>query len=101
VQLEALSSNPNLSAGPGNTIASGAISNTDARIASFTYLDLTAAMKLMDKVEFRLGVNNMLDKQAPAIGSTNQPGITANGNTFPQVYDALGRFFFAQVSVQF
>jgi len=101
VQLETLSSNPNLSAGPGNTIASGAISNTDARIASFTYLDLTAAMKLMDKVEFRLGVNNMLDKQAPAIGSTNQPGTTANGNTFPQVYDALGRFFFAQVSVQF
>jgi iron complex outermembrane receptor protein len=101
VQLESLSSNPNLSAGAGNTIASGAISNTDARIASFTYIDLTAAVKLADKVQFRLGVNNILDKQAPAIGSTNQPGTTANGNTFPQVYDSLGRYIFGQVSVQF
>jgi iron complex outermembrane receptor protein len=101
VQLEALSSNPNLSAGPGKTIANGFISNTDARIPSFSYIDLTAAIKLIDKVEFRLGVNNILDKQAPAVGATNQPGTTANGNTFPQVYDALGRFIFGQISVQF
>ena len=101
VQLETLSSNPNLSAGPGKTIASGAISNTDARIQSFTYIDLTTSMKLTDKISFRLGINNILDKQAPAIGLTNQPGITANGNTFPQVYDALGRYIFGQLSVQF
>ena len=101
VQLETLSSNPNLSAGPGNTIASGAISNTDARIASFSYLDLTGSVKLAGNVSLRVGVNNILDKQAPAIGSTNQPGTTANGNTFPQVYDALGRFIFGRVAVQF
>jgi iron complex outermembrane receptor protein len=101
VQLEALSSNPNLSAGPGNTIASGGISNTDARIPSFSYIDLTAAVKLADKIQFRVGVNNVLDKQAPAIGSTNQPSISANGNTFPQVYDALGRYIFGTLTVQF
>ena len=101
VQLETLSGNPNLSAGPGNTIASGAISNTDARIPSFSYIDLTSSIRLTDKISFRLGVNNILDKQAPAVGLTNQPAITANGNTFPQVYDALGRYLFGQVSVQF
>jgi outer membrane receptor protein involved in Fe transport len=101
VQLESLSSNPNLSAGPGNTIASGAISNTDARIPSFSYIDLTGSIKLADKVSFRLGVNNILDKQAPAIGLTNQPGTTANGNTFPQVYDSLGRYIFGTLTVQF
>jgi outer membrane receptor protein involved in Fe transport len=101
VQLETLSSNPNLSAGPGKTIANGAISNTDARIPSFTYIDLTGSMKLADKISFRLGVNNILDKQAPAIGLTNQPGTTANGNTFPQVYDALGRYIFGELTVQF
>jgi outer membrane receptor protein involved in Fe transport len=101
VQLETLSGNPNLSAGPGNTIASGAISNTDARIPSFSYIDLTSSIRLTDKISFRIGVNNILDKQAPAIGLTNQPGTTANGNTFPQVYDALGRYIFGQLAVQF
>jgi iron complex outermembrane receptor protein len=101
VQLEALSSNPNLSAGPGKTIANGFISNTDARIPSFTYIDFTASMKVTDKIQMRIGCNNILDKQAPAIGSTNQPGTTANGNTFPQVYDALGRYIFGTLVVQF
>jgi outer membrane receptor protein involved in Fe transport len=101
VQLESLSGNPNLSAGPGNTIASGAISNTDARIPSFTYIDITGSIKLADKISFRLGINNLLDKQAPAIGLTNQPGTAANGNTFPQIYDALGRYIFGQLAVQF
>jgi len=101
VQLEQLSGNPNLSAGPGNTIASGAISNTDARIPSFTYIDLTASMKLTDKISFRLGVNNILDKQAPAVGLTNLASISGNGNTFPQIYDSLGRYIFGQAVVQF
>jgi outer membrane receptor protein involved in Fe transport len=90
-----------LSAGPGNTIASGAISNTDARIPSFSYVDLTASMRVTDKISFRVGCNNILDKQAPAVGSTNQPGVSANGNTFPQVYDALGRYIFGTLTVQF
>jgi outer membrane receptor protein involved in Fe transport len=101
VQLESLSSNPNLSAGAGNTIASGAISNTDARIPSFSYIDLTGSIRLAEKISFRMGINNILDKQAPAIGLTNQPGTSANGNTFPQVYDALGRYIFGQLTVQF
>jgi iron complex outermembrane receptor protein len=103
VQLETLSSNPNLNSGlPGAaSIASGAISNTDARIPSFTYIDFTASIKVADKIQLRVGVNNILDKQAPAIGITNQPGTTANGNTFPQVYDSLGRYLFGQLSVQF
>jgi iron complex outermembrane receptor protein len=102
VQLETLSSNPNLSAGAGNTVASGAIPNTDARIPSYTYLDLTASMKVTDKIQLRVGVNNVLDKQAPAIGgSVDQPLPSVNGNTFPQVYDALGRFIFGSLTVQF
>ena len=102
VQLETLSSNPNLSAGPGCTVASGCIPNTDQRIPSYTYVDLSAAMKVMDKVTMRVGCNNLLDKQAPAIGgSTDQPLPAVNGNTFPQVYDPLGRYFFAQLTVQF
>ncbi|HEY3784629.1 MAG TPA: TonB-dependent receptor [Steroidobacteraceae bacterium] len=101
VLLESLSSNPNLAAAPGLTIANGGISNTDARIPSFSYFDMTASYNVSDKIQFRVGCNNVLDKQAPAIGTTNQPGTVANGNTFPQVYDALGRFIFGTLTVQF
>ena len=102
VQLETLSSNPNLSGGPGCTVASGCISNTDQRIPSYTYVDMSAAMKVAEKVQMRIGCQNVLDKQAPAIGgSTDQPLPAVNGNTFPQVYDPVGRYFFAQLTVQF
>jgi outer membrane receptor protein involved in Fe transport len=49
----------------------------------------------------RVGVNNVFDKDPPIIGATNLPGVAGNGNTFPQVYDSLGRFIFGQLTVQF
>jgi iron complex outermembrane recepter protein len=101
VQLEQLSYNPLISAGAGATVANGGISNTDAHIASFNYLDLTASMKVSDKVTVRIGANNVLDKSPPVIGSNNLPSTSGNGNTFPQVYDALGRYIFGQVIAQF
>jgi iron complex outermembrane recepter protein len=100
VALESLSGNPNLQPA-GATIANGGISNTDSRIPSFSYLDLTASVKLADKISLRLGVNNLLDKSPPVIGLTNLPGTSGNGNTFPQVYDSLGRFLFGTLTVQF
>lgn len=101
VKSEQFSTNPNLGA-IGGTIANGVISNTDAFISSFNYIDLTAAVKLGDKVTLRLGVNNVFDKDPPVIGASTLPGPPAgNGNTFPQVYDSLGRFIFGQIIAQF
>jgi outer membrane receptor protein involved in Fe transport len=101
VKLEQLSANPNISAAAGDTIANGGISNTDAFIPSYSYFDLTASMKLNDKVTVRLGCNNILDKDPPIIGTTSLPSTSGNGNTFPQVYDSLGRYLFAQITAQF
>jgi len=100
-QLEQLSYNPNIGAAAGATIANGGISNTDARIASYSYFDLTASLKVGEKASLRLGVNNILDKAPPVIGTTDLPSTTGNGNTFPGVYDSLGRYFFGQFEVQF
>jgi iron complex outermembrane recepter protein len=100
MKLDSLSPQANLSAFP-NTVANGGISSTDAAIKAYNYLDLSAAVKLMDKMTFRVGVNNVFDKDPPVIGGTNLPGVAGNGNTFPQVYDALGRFIFGQLTVQF
>jgi outer membrane receptor protein involved in Fe transport len=46
----------------------------------------------------RLGINNVLDND-PSI--TTSVGTTGNGNTYPQVYDALGRYLFAGATVKF
>ena len=101
MKLDTLSPNPNLAAQGGATIANGGISSTDAAIKAYNYLDVSAAVKLADKITLRVGVNNIFDKDPPIIGSTNLPSTAGNGNTFPQVYDALGRFIFGQVIAQF
>jgi len=101
VKLEQLSANPNLAAPSGGTIANGGISNTDAYLSSYSYFDVTAAVKLADKLTLRLGCNNLLDKPPPIVGDTNLPLPVGNGNTFPGVYDALGRYLFAEVTAQF
>jgi outer membrane receptor protein involved in Fe transport len=100
MKLDALSPQANLSQAPA-TVANGGISSSDAAIKAFNYLDLSAAIKVADKITFRVGVNNVFDKDPPVIGGTNLPGVAGNGNTFPQVYDSLGRFIFGQITAQF
>jgi iron complex outermembrane recepter protein len=102
VKYQGLSTNANLALPSTATIANGGISNTDAILSSRSYFDLTAALKVADKITFRLGVNNIFDKNPPLVGATYGPGPpTANGNTFPGVYDSLGRYIFGEAIVQF
>jgi iron complex outermembrane recepter protein len=103
MKLDSLSPQANLSAflATGATVANGGIASSDAAIKAYNYLDLSAAVKLADKLTFRVGVNNVFDKDPPVIGGSNLPGVAGNGNTFPQVYDSLGRFIFGQLTVQF
>ena len=68
---------------------------------SFSYLDMSAAWRITDKITARLGCNNLLDKSPPVIGSTNLPAPPiGNGNTMPGTYDWGGRFVFANFEVQ-
>lgn len=70
----------------------------DARFGAVSYFDLTLTARLQQKLNLRLGVNNIFDKEPP-IGGGNIPAGFGNGNTFPQVYDALGRYMFAGFTV--
>jgi len=109
VKLESLSPNLNTRGNdPGNSgytnaelIANGWVSNTDAYWSSRSYLDLTGSVNLSDHWNLRVGINNLLDKSPPLAGSTNLPATFGNGNTFPQVYDSLGRYLFATITAQF
>lgn len=73
-----------------------------ARIAAQDYLDATITYRVADRYSLRFGVRNFLDREPPII-SAGQFGACAaplcNGNTFPQLYDPLGRFVFAGVSM--
>jgi len=73
-------------------------------VPSYSYLDLTASMTFAEKYTFRVGANNVLDKTPPIIpsgGVNDCPTGPCNGNTWAQVYDALGRQIFATVTVDF
>jgi len=74
----------------------------DARIPTISYLDLRVAYT-WDKITARVGVNNVLDKDPPTIDTANSGGnqIFAESNTFPSVYDTLGRYLFLNVTVDF
>jgi iron complex outermembrane receptor protein len=70
---------------------------TDAHIPDYSYLDLSFKYRVNDKVSLRGGVNNVLDTVPPLLDS-NSFGISAppfgNGNTYPELYDPLGRYMF-------
>ncbi|MGJ8668710.1 MAG: TonB-dependent receptor domain-containing protein [Oceanococcus sp.] len=78
--------------------ASGAAA-AEQEIGSYSYFDLGATVPY-GNLSFRVGLNNILDRDPPVIGDA-LPGIVGNGNTFPQVYDALGRYVFLGVTADF
>jgi outer membrane receptor protein involved in Fe transport len=105
VKNDYLSSDTTLRAASGQTdaqlISNGYVSNTDAYLSSRSYIDLTGSVKLNDVVTMRVGVNNLLDKDPPIFGASNCSVGQCNGNTFPQVYDSLGRYLFVKLTAQF
>ncbi|MGI8931138.1 MAG: TonB-dependent receptor domain-containing protein, partial [Sphingomicrobium sp.] len=101
VKSEALSSNETLN-GPF-------VFNPGGRIKAHNYFDLATTFTFGDHYNFRLGVNNILDKMPPLVTSGNAgragsnlcPAGPCNGNTYPGTYDALGRYLYAGVTLDF
>jgi iron complex outermembrane receptor protein len=96
VDLDTTSNDPAL-----HDASAGARPATDLRFKSQDYFDLLTTFKIKDNYSFRAGVNNVLDKAPPLVGGSNCPGTVCSGNTFPQVYDALGRYFFIGLTADF
>ncbi|MDI1326702.1 MAG: TonB-dependent receptor [Brevundimonas sp.] len=82
--------------------AGGSLNNGGARLDRYfdaeNYFDLAATWQVMDTVTFRAGVNNVFDNDPQLSYSV---GTTGNGNTYPQLYDALGRYVFFGVTANF
>jgi iron complex outermembrane recepter protein len=96
VRNDGLSPDVDLSGGGANAPAPGS-----AKIPKQSYFDLAFTAKVRNNFNFRIGANNILDKQPPLGGSEVVGAPFGNGNTYPQVYDSLGRYLFAGVTVEF
>jgi len=85
-RLDATSSNPFLAA---------PFAAADAGLAARNYFDLSVNWRLSWRLQIRAGVNNLFDIDPPVVG-VGATGVfpTTNGNTFPGLYDCLGRFAF-------
>ncbi|HLZ76814.1 TonB-dependent receptor domain-containing protein [Phenylobacterium sp.] len=94
VTLDAYNANPQLN-NPGIQYES------DRTFGARNYIDLTANFTVHNNLNFRVGVNNVFDKDPPITGSSNCPVGFCNGGTYAQVYDTLGRFVFVGLSADF
>ncbi len=65
-------------------------------VGAYNLFDLAFGFQVNERFTLNLGVNNLFDKTPPIIGNNQQ-----QANTFPGVYDVLGRDFFVSVNMNF
>ncbi|MGH7027172.1 TonB-dependent receptor domain-containing protein [Brevundimonas sp.] len=70
----------------------------DREFDAMNYIDLAATWQARDNVSVRAGVNNVFDIDPPLSTSV---GTTGNNNTYPQLYNAMGRYIFFGVTANF
>ena len=97
-----MENNTNLQNGSATGPAPGGVARPGlARIGAQNYIDLALTFRMSNHYSFRLGANNLFDRQPPITASQACPAGICNGNAFSQVYDALGRYIYAGVTLDF
>jgi outer membrane receptor protein involved in Fe transport len=66
------------------------------RVGAYDLFDLAFAFNVNDNLTLNMGINNLFDKAPPIIGD-NQ----GQANTYPGVYDVIGRDFFISANFRF
>jgi outer membrane receptor protein involved in Fe transport len=74
---------------------------SNRRLQAQSYFDLALSAKIKDQLNLRIGANNIFDRDPPVGGSQAVAAPFGNGNTYPQVYDSLGRYLFAGFTLDF
>ncbi len=83
------------------SVLGGATQPNNLRIPSVSYFDLALTADVGDHFKFRLGANNVLDKTPPLTSGAACPAGPCNGNSWAQVYDSIGRYVYAGVTLDF
>jgi outer membrane receptor protein involved in Fe transport len=68
-------------------------SGEDFHLPSTSYIDVAGVWNVTEDVSVRLGMNNVFDEDPPL-------APRGSGNTLPDAYDALGRYWFAGMTVR-
>jgi len=75
---------------------------TNRELAARDYFDVAASWSINKTFTVRAGINNLFDKDPPIVtNALAGPSIFGNGNTFPQLYDTLGRLVFVNAVAKF
>lgn len=82
-----------------NSHLTGTPRAAESHFASANYFDLAGTYYFTKKISLTAGMNNMFDRDPPI---TSKYGTgQGNGNTFPSMYDALGRKLFMNLTAKF
>ncbi len=82
-----------------NPLLKGNVNAVDRTLPKMNYLDLYGSYALTRNITVAAGINNLLDKDPPI---TSQYGTgQGNVNTFPSMYDAMGRKIFLNMTAKF
>lgn len=78
--------------------------NADAQIKAFDYFDLAVDWTVREGVDLRAGVNNIFALNPPVV-SASSPNVSpqpfGSANTYPGIYDILGRQVFVAATVKY
>jgi len=82
------------------TLLAGSFFENDKKLKAENYIDIAASWQVTKWIRIYGGVNNLFDEDPPV---TTQQGasVFGNGNTFPGVYDSLGRKIFVGTTLKF
>lgn len=89
-----------LSSNDSNPFLQGDYVEINRKIKAYSYLDLAATWKVREQLALRAGMNNAFDKDPPVIAAGLLSSF-GNGNTYPGVYDPMGRTLFVGLSMDF
>jgi outer membrane receptor protein involved in Fe transport len=107
VNLDANTTNPNIGGGTNNCAGStlhGICDFVDNSIDAFNYVDLAVNWNVREGISLHAGVNNLMGINPPVMDSNNF-AVSAppfgNANTYPGVYDSLGRTIFVGATLKY
>jgi outer membrane receptor protein involved in Fe transport len=84
-----------------NSQLAGAYFPVDKTLGTRNYIDLVGQWNVNKNFTVRVGVNNIFDKDPPLVSAEGGAAVFYNGNTYPQVYDTMGRNWFLNVTAKF
>jgi outer membrane receptor protein involved in Fe transport len=73
----------------------------DKKLAAQNYFDLAFSWAINKNFQVYAGINNIFDNDPPLASSLIAGPPFGNGNTYPQIYDTLGRNLFINFTAKF